>query len=313
MDVQPVTARRLLHRDGDIPASPAAGRPDLMGRMNRIDEDDRLVGAHRVEQVLVSIDEGLLFGVVEAARHRLRLAIVKAQTMQQGNQTRAAVAQPECPLHPGSDLSNAAGTMGVDPIAQSDFLLVGEAAAAAFVAEALQPLDAASLIGPIPIANRVVVQQECRRDALTTPTQVEKHDGVRSAGHPMLGKPIPGNPHQGLPVFEPKESRPESPFQPIPIRPPGQTRFRLLNESGYNRENNREFRTLRPSWVQNVEKTPWLQQPNSEFPMQPEQGINSAEQGIRFADPWKTGNCCELRGCRLWSRGARRKSQFPAK
>ena len=63
--------------------------------MNRIDEGDGLIGAHRVEQVLVFVDEGLLFGVVEAARHGLRLAIVEVQTMQQRNQPRAAVAQPE--------------------------------------------------------------------------------------------------------------------------------------------------------------------------------------------------------------------------
>ncbi len=53
VDVEPLTAGRLLDGDRDIPASPAAGRPDLMGRMNRIDESDGLVGAHRVEQVLV--------------------------------------------------------------------------------------------------------------------------------------------------------------------------------------------------------------------------------------------------------------------
>ena len=95
VDVEPLTAGRLLHRDRDVLASPAAGRPDLMGWMDRIDEDDGLVGAHRVEQVLVFVDEGLLFGVVEAARHGLRLAIVEAQTMQQGDQPRAAVAQPK--------------------------------------------------------------------------------------------------------------------------------------------------------------------------------------------------------------------------
>ena len=41
--------------------------------MNRIDEGDGLIGAHRVEQVLVSVDEGVLFGVVESARHGFRL------------------------------------------------------------------------------------------------------------------------------------------------------------------------------------------------------------------------------------------------
>ena len=50
-----------------------------MGRMNRIDEDDGLIDAHCVEQVLVFVDEGLLLGVVEGARHPFRLAIVKVQ------------------------------------------------------------------------------------------------------------------------------------------------------------------------------------------------------------------------------------------
>ena len=95
VDIEPLTARRLLHRKGEVLAGPAAGRPHLMGRMNRIDEGDGLIGAHRVEQVLVFVDERLLFGVVEAARHGLRLAIVEVQTMQQRNQPRAAVAQPE--------------------------------------------------------------------------------------------------------------------------------------------------------------------------------------------------------------------------
>ena len=90
--------------------------------------------------------------------------------------------------------------MGVDPIAQSDGLLVGEVAAAAFMAKALQPLDAALLVSPMPVANRVVVQQQGLRDALAAPALVEKDDGVRAAGDAMLGKPIPRNPDQGLPV-----------------------------------------------------------------------------------------------------------------
>ena len=50
-----------------------------MGRMNRIDERDRLIGAHCIEQVLVFVDESLLPGVVETARHGFRLAIVEAR------------------------------------------------------------------------------------------------------------------------------------------------------------------------------------------------------------------------------------------
>jgi hypothetical protein len=84
--------------------------------------------------------------------------------------------------------------MGVDPSAQRAFLLAAEAAAAALVAEALQPRDAASLISPIPIANRVVVQQQSCCDTLAAPALVEKDDRVRSAGHPMLRKSVPSKP-----------------------------------------------------------------------------------------------------------------------
>jgi len=92
VDVQPIPTRGLLHGDGDALGSPASDWPDLMSRMDGVDEDDRLVAVHRVEQVLVTVNESLLLGVVEAARHGVRLAIVKAQTMQQGDQPRAAVA-----------------------------------------------------------------------------------------------------------------------------------------------------------------------------------------------------------------------------
>ena len=52
----------------------------------------------------------------------------------------------------------------------------------------------------MPIANRVVVQQQCRRDPLAAPALVEKDDGVGSAGHAMLRKSIPSKPGQGPPV-----------------------------------------------------------------------------------------------------------------
>src|SRR5271166_712356 len=106
--------------------------------------------------------------------------------------------------------------MGVDPSAQSDCLLVGEAAAAALVAKALQPLGATSLIGPMPIANRVVVQQQGLRDALAAPALVEKDDGVGSAGHAMLRKSIPSKPGQGSPLV----SREKSAANHIPRRIP---------------------------------------------------------------------------------------------
>src|SRR6202167_5171068 len=121
--------------------------------------------------------------------------------MQQGDQPGTAVALPEGPFQKGPNLSDAAGTMGVDPIAQRAFLLVAEAAAAAFVAEALQFGNAASLKGAMPVADRVVVQQQSRRDTLAAPALVEKDDGVRPAGDAMLRKSIPRKPGQGSSVL----------------------------------------------------------------------------------------------------------------
>jgi len=186
-----------------------------MRRMDRIDEDDRFVDADRVEQVLVFVDESLLLGVVEAARHPFRLAIDKAQTMQQSDQPGAAVAQPECPLQPGPDDPGAARTMGADPIAQSDFLLAAQVAATAFVTEGLQPFDAAALKCPKPVANRIVVQQQSCRDAFAVPAPIEKNDGVGSAGDAMLLKPIPRNLSQGLPVGGCKKSAANHPSSRI--------------------------------------------------------------------------------------------------
>jgi hypothetical protein len=68
--------------------------------------------------------------------------------MQQGDQARAAVDQTECPLQPGPDLADAARAAGVDPIAQSGGLLIGQAAACAFMAKALQRFDPAAFKSP---------------------------------------------------------------------------------------------------------------------------------------------------------------------
>jgi hypothetical protein len=61
---------------------PSPAEPDGSDEPHRRTRPPR----HRVEQILVLVDEGLLFGVVEVARHPFRLAGVEAQTMQQSDQ-----------------------------------------------------------------------------------------------------------------------------------------------------------------------------------------------------------------------------------
>ena len=120
--------------------------------------------------------------------------------------------------------------MGVDPIAQSDCLLVGEVAAAAFVVEGLQRFDPASLKSPMPVANRVVIQQQGLRDPLAAPALVDKDNGVRSAGYPMLLKPVSRKPDQSSTVVGRKKSAANHASSRIPF---GRSvkRIRLLNES----------------------------------------------------------------------------------
>ncbi|KJB89907.1 hypothetical protein N826_10885 [Skermanella aerolata KACC 11604] len=83
--------------------------------MHGVGEQHCFVVGQRLQQRLVGIDEGLLFGRVELARHRLGLAVFQPQTMQQRDQSGAAlVDDPERLLDPRSDLAGVRGK--VSPI-----------------------------------------------------------------------------------------------------------------------------------------------------------------------------------------------------
>src|SRR5947209_8924256 len=73
------------------------------------------------------------------------------------------------------------------------------------MAKALELFDAALLKSPMPVANRVVVQQQGLRDALAAPTLVEKDNGVSTPGDPMLLKPVSGKPDQSSTVCRRKK------------------------------------------------------------------------------------------------------------
>src|SRR5436309_7565417 len=57
----------------------------------------------------------------------------------------------------------------------------------------------------MPVANRVVVQQQGLRDALAAPALVEKDNGVGSPGDAMLLKPVSGKPDQSSTVCRRKK------------------------------------------------------------------------------------------------------------
>src|SRR5438874_716408 len=104
------------------------------------------------------------------------------------------------------------------------------------MAKALEPLDAALLVSPMPVANRVVVEQQGLRDALAAPTLVEKDNGVGSPGHAMLLKPVSGKPDQSSTVCRRKKPAANHVHSRILIDSSVKSFFRLFNESRYIRE-----------------------------------------------------------------------------
>jgi hypothetical protein len=58
----------------------------------------------------------------------------------------------------------------------------------------------------MPVAYGVVVQQQSRRDALTTPSPVENDDGVGSTADPVLLRPVSSDRNQGLPLLGRKKA-----------------------------------------------------------------------------------------------------------
>lgn len=82
VDVETVAATGLLDGELDLLGRPASDRADIMGRVDCIDKEDRLVGVERVQQRLIGSDIGRLLGWRKLARDRLRLAVLQPQAVQ---------------------------------------------------------------------------------------------------------------------------------------------------------------------------------------------------------------------------------------
>src|SRR5665811_2129695 len=62
--------------------------------------------ARSIQEIIIALDERLLLLFVELARNDTRLVILKPQTMQERDQSRAAfIDEPEFLLDPGADLT----------------------------------------------------------------------------------------------------------------------------------------------------------------------------------------------------------------
>ena len=95
VQVQPVSPGRRGKRAALSARQPASIGLGLVGRMDGVDVDDRLVRAERVAQVLVRVDELLLGFRVDPVRHGFRLLPVEADAVHQLDQPGAAIVEPE--------------------------------------------------------------------------------------------------------------------------------------------------------------------------------------------------------------------------
>ena len=92
-------------------------------------------------------------------------------------------------LDPGANFAGRPRQRLGDPGFQLLLLLVAQAALAALVAEARQPLDTLFLIQTVPSADRVVVQQEDLRDRLAAHPVVQQDQRVRAPGRRCAAEP----------------------------------------------------------------------------------------------------------------------------
>ena len=78
INIERLAAGCLFDRDRNTLRCPTSRGVHLMYRVHGIDEHNRFIQAHRVEQLLVACNEGLLLCFIEVARGLARLAVVEA-------------------------------------------------------------------------------------------------------------------------------------------------------------------------------------------------------------------------------------------
>lgn len=167
-----------------------------------VGEHHRLVVGQRLQQRLVGVDEGFLFGWVELARHRLGLAMFQSQTMQQRNQPGTALVDNlELVFDPRSDHPGRPRQGVADPGLQRRLLLQGQLAGATPVVESGQAIDPVFLEKPVPRPDRIVVDQQYPADVFAAHPAVQQHQRVRTPGQTMLDRPVPCQFGQVLPFL----------------------------------------------------------------------------------------------------------------
>ena len=104
-----------------------------------------------------------------------------------------------------------------DPSDQSLLLRFGKLAGAAADLEACQAADPALAVNLMPVANRLVVQQQSLSDLDTTPTLVEKQHRIGSSRQSMRRRSVPRQSAQGRAIFLRQKTRANHAANPNPI------------------------------------------------------------------------------------------------
>src|SRR5450759_436090 len=136
VNVDALTPARLLDRELLLARRPAAGGPRCMGCMYRVRKQHGFVVRQGIQEIIVALNERLLLLFIELARNDTWLVILQPQTMQERDQSRAAlINEPEFLLDPGADLARCARQGRGDPGFQLVLLLAAQLASAALVTE----------------------------------------------------------------------------------------------------------------------------------------------------------------------------------
>ena len=205
VQVQPLAPGRHIDRATLAAWQPPSSGLGLVGRMDAIHVDDRLVRIERVAQILVRVDEPLLDRSVDLARRGLRLLPVEADAVHQLDQPGFAIFDAEPAADELPDLDGRRRQNLHRPGAKLVDLEGRQRAGSALEIEQDEFFDSAFVVGLEPDADGRIVNEKDLRHFLELHATIKQDQRVRPAGDAMLLQPIPGDLHQDGPIRRAEE------------------------------------------------------------------------------------------------------------
>jgi hypothetical protein len=205
VQVQPLAPGRYVDRATLAARQPPSSGLGLMGRMDGVHVDDRLVCIERVTQILMRVDEPLLDRRVDLVRHWFRLLPVEADAVHQLDQPGLAIVDAEPAADELPDLDGRRRQNLHRPGAKLVELKGRQRAGSALEIEQDEFFDSTVVEGHEPRTDGRIVDEENLRHLLEPHAPVEQDQGVRPAGDAMLLQPVPGDLHQIGPIRRAEE------------------------------------------------------------------------------------------------------------